>query len=124
MNLLQMLFVPDYDPVTRKTNGEWLEGQFMTMKDNVAKKFEMDSYLELAENLKGVYANNTEIIGSVGVNGVFVKPMPIIDLKLFDKYKPTLFSYIRGFVYVLLIFYNIKQVIWLIRGTSPIGGGK
>lgn len=44
----------------------------------------------------------------------------IIDLSIWDKYLPRLQGYIRGFYGCMIAIYNIKMVLYLIRGNTTI----
>lgn len=43
-----------------------------------------------------------------------------INLSMWDKYMPTIQMYIKGFMYALLVLFNIKMIIWMVRGSTPI----
>lgn len=45
-----------------------------------------------------------------------------VDFSWVSKYKNTWYAWVRGFVFVFLIIYNINQVIKLLRGYNVADG--
>lgn len=50
--------------------------------------------------------------------------IPIVKFSVINPYLPTIHGWIKGVVYVLLVFYNINQVLKLIRCTDYISPGQ
>lgn len=49
--------------------------------------------------------------------------MTIVDWQYLAKYLPTFHFFVRGLVFIYLIWFNYNNVLWLIRGTSPLQSG-
>lgn len=45
-----------------------------------------------------------------------------IDFSWVSKYKNTWYAWVRGFVFIFLIIYNINQIIKLFRGYNVAEG--
>lgn len=97
--LFKLLFVPADD---------FLNDKISSIKEILAKKFNVDTYVELVKALKGYTS------GKLDFNGY-------IDISIWDKKLPTIQSFVRGFFYPLIVLGDIKFLLWLIRGTSPLG---
>lgn len=54
---------------------------------------------------------------------LFGRECVIVDFSSFNKYKTHFQRLISGASEIFFWFYCHNQILWLIRGTSPIGGG-
>ena len=52
----------------------------------------------------------------------FGKTVTFLDVGIWDKYSETFFSFLRGLFSVLLLFFNYKMILFVIRGTHFING--
>lgn len=100
---LKSLFIP---------KDGFFTSNFNDFKDKISIKLGFATYVEMFKSL------SAHVSGSVDFGG-------FIDLSIWDKYLPTLQNYIRGFIYALGLIFNIKMIVWMVRGSTPIeGGGK
>lgn len=113
--LLQNLFVPEEDYFFNKIND---------MKIKISQKIPYQDYVDMFETVKQVESGkdisislNNYKIGNMNVN-----MSKFIDFSWVSKYKNTWYSWVRGFVFVFLIIYNINQVIKLFRGYNVAEG--
>jgi len=108
-DLFTTLFVPSNDYFT---------GTFGSVKEKAMNKFGVHDLNGLNQlNVSESSPNDvsvTLIVSGVSFTG------KIIDMSFIDKYRNTFKAWVGGFIAVLLIIYNYSQVLWLIRGTSPI----
>lgn len=106
---LVALFVPADD---------YFSNQVDSLKTELMEKLPIESAMSIIETLETASAGdmpNVEI-DYMGVHAT------IVNFDLFKKYKPTINSWIRGFMFVLLAFYWIDQLYKMIRGTSLFSG--
>lgn len=83
------------------------------------------NYSDLSELQNLTYAtselvNNSDLSATVNVGGVSVTSN-IINMEYVNSAKSTFHNWISGFIYILLAIYNYTQLLWLIRGSYPIG---
>lgn len=114
-NLFVGLFVPEDDYFTNKIND---------MKYKISQKIPYEDYKNMFETVKQVQAGEDI---SIDLNGYQVGNKKLnfrkfIDFSWVSKYKNTWYSWVRGFVFVFLIIYNINQVIKLFRGYNVADG--
>lgn len=98
-DLFQFLFIP---------KDGFLDTKITTTKEKLAQKFNMETYEQLMNALKSY------VSGKLNFNGY-------IDISMWTEHLPTVKDFIRGFFYPLIIIADVKWIIWLLRGTSPIG---
>lgn len=101
-DMLLGLFVPDPD---------FFKDYFMHLKDMVSKKFGFDNYIEFFESLKGLSSHSPEFGG-------------FINTSIWTPYIDKIHYYIKGFIYALLVIFNVRMIIWTIRGSTPIKDGQ
>lgn len=101
---------------------------FNYLSDSIEGKFGVDT--SIIEDLKGV-ASVSEISSSSPVKDInfTVMGVPVtLKISFVEKIVSTSKSLANGLVIIFLCWFNIRKVIWIIRGTSPIsgtgGGGK
>lgn len=100
---LKELFIPSEN---------YFNDTFTRLKDKFSSKLGFNSYLQLFDSLKSQVSNAPSFGG-------------YINTSMWVKYLPQIHVYIKGFFYCLMIIFNIKQIIWMVRGSTPIeGGGK
>lgn len=99
--LLKDLFIPE---------DGFLEQPLQDLKQKVADKFNMDSFTGLVEGFKECAAEKISIKG-------------FLDVSFIEGYLPDLHVLFRAILYPLIIIADIRFVIWLIRGSTPIAGG-
>lgn len=101
-NLLKSLFIPDTG---------FFSNNFNKLKDLFSTKFGFDNYTSFFEQLKNQVASKPDYQGFINTD---------IWLPYIDK----IHYYIKGFIYALMVIFNIKMLIWLVRGSTPIVDGK
>ena len=109
--------------VERKTN--YFVYNFKDMTNNFSQKFGYEQYTNKLTNLtltsndsNGSSSSSSSVVLDDSIFGGY------ISLDMWKPYLPQLQDYIRGFIYCMLVIYNVKMVQFLIRATSPIKSGK
>lgn len=98
---LKELFIPSPD---------YFSKTFTRLKDKFSAKLGFKTYLQLFDSLKSQVSNAPTFGG-------------YIDTSMWVPYLGQIHAYIKGFFYCLMIIFNIKQIIWMVRGSAPINGG-
>lgn len=114
-DLFISLFVPEDDYFTNKVND---------MKSKISQKIPYQDYVDMFETVKQVESGqdisislNNYKIGNLNFN------IPkFVDFNWVSKYKNTWYAWVRGFVFIFLIIYNVNQVIKLLRGYNVTEG--
>jgi len=101
--LLVSLFVPEQD---------YFNNKFEQIKSKFLDRVGIDT--TGFEELKNVSAEDINGHFEGTVLGVNVK---FIDLSFLEGFLSVLHGIVRGFFYPLLLFYNMDQIYFLIRGT-------
>jgi hypothetical protein len=105
--MLNDLFIPDENYFTTK---------FDEIKSAFLSKMPVDtSSLDSLKSVSDVALTNVQ--GSYLGNSY-----TFIDLSIWTDYLPSVKNIIRGFVYPFLIFFNVNQIYFLIRGKKLFGG--
>ncbi len=109
------LFVPEDDYFSNKIND---------MKNKISQKIPYQDYVDMFETVKQVESGEDI---SINLNGYKIGNMnfnipKFINFSWVSKYKNTWYAWVRGFVFVFLIIYNINQVIKLLRGYNVADG--
>jgi len=55
---------------------------------------------------------------------IFGSNISFVDFSLWTDILPNIHNILRGFIYPLMILFNLDMVYFLIRGTHFLGGGK
>ena len=114
-DLLQWLFVPD---------DEYFSSNIDTLKSSLSAKIPYEDYIDMfgtIENINGGNTSNVNLNGYI-VGGKQFSLNNFINLNWIFQHKETWYSWARGIVFILLIIYNINQIMKLFRGYS-IGEG-
>lgn len=112
-DLLLYLFIPSEDYFTNEID---------RLRACLEEVLPVTAVMTIVENIKTASAGdmpNVEI-DYMGVHAT------IVNFDFFREYKPTINSWVRGFMFVLLAFYWLDQIYKLLRGTtlySGSGGG-
>ena len=114
-DLLQWLFVPD---------DEYFSSNIDNLKSSLSAKIPYDDYIEIFGTIENVESGNTS---NVNLNGYIVggKQFSLNNFINFNwilQYKETWYSWARGIIFILLIIYNINQIMKLFRGYSVSEG--
>lgn len=109
------LFVPEDDYFTNKID---------EMKSKISQKIPYQDYVEMFETVKQVESGEDITIDLNGykVGNININAKKFIDFTWVSKYKNTWYAWVRGFVFIFLIIYNINQVIKLFRGYNVAEG--
>lgn len=114
-NLLQLLFVPDEN---------YFNSNIENLKTSLSSKIPYDDYIEIfgtIENLEGSNTSNVNL-NNYTVGGKQFSINNFIDFGWILQYKENWYSWARGIIFILLIIYNINQIMKLFRGYG-IGEG-
>ena len=103
--LLKSLFVPGDD---------FFSSQFDSLLYDLENKLEYKSYLSLLESIKSINVSDFADI-EVEIMGVRGK---ILDGSVVTKSIRSLHSFIRGAMFIFLLFFNYRMVLFLVRGTA------
>lgn len=109
-DVLVFLFVPEEDFFT---------GKFHEMRENLTAKLGVDtSALESFKNVSGTDLDS-------GFEGtLYGQRVKFVDFSWFDDFKSKFHDLARGFIYPLLVLYNLNQIYFLIRGSYLFGRAK
>ena len=110
--VLTFIFVP---------NEEYFASKFDEIQSNFVNKLEVDtSDLEKLKNVPEINLNNlSEFQGTI-----YGKRVKFVDFTFLNQYKSTFHNLVRGFIFPLLILYNMNQIYFLIRGVNLFGKSK
>lgn len=114
-NLLQWLFVPD---------DNYFNNNIDNLKANLSSKIPYNDYIEMFETIKQVESGediSIDLKGYTVGNNTF-SFNNFIDFSWITQYKETWYSWVRGIIFILLIIYNVNQIMKLFRGYN-IGEG-
>lgn len=111
--LLNFLFVPEEN---------YFSDKFNNLRDSFSSRISYESYISIFSNIQSA-SGNKQI--SIDINGYSLGNLNInkskfIDFSIFDKYKDTYYSWVRGFTFIFLILYIINHWYKLIRGVDLI----
>lgn len=114
-DLLRFLFVPSDNFFDNKIN---------EIKSKISEKIPYQDYIDMFETVKQVQSG--EDIG-IDLNGYKIFGMTFninkfINFSWITKYKTTWYAWVRGITFILLIIYNINQIMKLFRGYN-VGEG-
>ena len=113
--MLKWLFVPDDD---------FFSSNIDNLKSMLSDKIPYEDYLQIFGNVENVNGSSGGSISLNGykINGSTFNSENFIDLGFITKYKDTWYSWTRGVIYILVIIYNINQVMKLFRGYGLTSG--
>ncbi|GFP78558.1 hypothetical protein [Clostridium fungisolvens] len=109
-NLLVSLFVP---------SDNYFTNNFNSLKDSVSSKFGNSDLNELKQLGQVGGSVSTSMTADLKVGGVSFTGK-VVDFSWIDKYIDTIHGWVAGLMGIMLLIYNYSQILWLIRGTSPI----
>lgn len=115
--LLTFLFVP---------SDGFMDTKIGELQSLLEQKLSLDSYNEFINIIKTATAGN---MPNISIN-LFGATLTLIDFKYFADNKDTLHDFVRGFMFMFLIFYNMRNAYKLMRadeianGSGTNGGGK
>ncbi len=94
------------------------------MKYKVSQKIPYEDYKNMFETVKQVQSGEDI---TIDLNGYQVGSKKLnfdrfVDFSWVSRYKNTWYAWVRGFVFVFLIIYNINQIIKLFRGYNVADG--
>lgn len=114
-NLLQLLFVPDEN---------YFNSNIENLKTSLSSKIPYDDYIEIFGTIENVEGSNTSNVNlnNYTVGGKQFSINNFIDFGWILQYKENWYSWARGIIFILLIIYNINQIMKLFKGYG-IGEG-
>lgn len=108
-DMLYYLFVPEE---------EYFLTKFNEIKSNFTNKLGVDvSELEKLKNVSEVDLNNLSFFEGT----IFGKRVKFVDFTFLNQFKTRFHNLARGFIYPLLILYNLNQIYFLVRGANLFG---
>ncbi|MCR1868964.1 hypothetical protein NSA22_00785 [Longicatena caecimuris] len=116
-DLLKALFVPSDD---------YFDSQFNMLSKTLGTRVKTQDYEELLASLQVATRASTLPDMTTTIMG---QQLTIVDMSWYSDYQTTIYGWVRGVMFVLLLFYNINQVYKLIRrdtlqnGSSGSQGG-
>jgi len=118
IDFLKEFFIPEKDVLTN---------EFISIKDAFTAKYPTADlkFMEDLTNTQSAQLRSTSIdsitVGDVtiGINTSFILNK---FYSIWGNYKTTFQSWISGFMYLLLGIYNYNQLLYALRGTTPIYG--
>ena len=113
--MIQWLFVPDDD---------YFSSNIDTLKSSLSEKIPYEDYINIFGSIENVESGNTSNVNLNGytVGGKNFSLNNFINLNWILQYKETWYSWARGIIFILLIIYNINQIMKLFRGYN-VGEG-
>lgn len=109
---IEYLFVP---------NEEYFAEKFDVIKTDFNNKIGVDG--AVIEQLGNVSAES--LVGLSDFQGMmYGKQVQFMNLDWLNSYLPRLHNLARGFIFPLLVFYNLNQVYLLVRGVNLYGTGQ
>lgn len=116
-NLLQWLFVPSQD---------YFSSNFGEIKETLQAKLGYQAYIDIFGTLEDITSNGSTVIelNNYQVGNLNINMNNFINFNNIVKYRDTWYGWVRGFMFVALIIYNINQIYKLIRGTNLADGQK
>lgn len=116
-NLFIYIFVPE---------DGYFDGIFEDLKTKFNNKIPYNDYIETLDNLDDVEVDGIHESISINnyqiSNNLSVSKDKWIDLSIFNQYKERWYVWTRVVIYILLIIYNVNEVIKLFRGASAVSG--
>jgi len=114
-DLFVSLFVPEEDYFSQKIDN---------IKYKISQKIPYEDYINMFETVKQVQSGEDI---SIDLNGYQVGSKKLdfskfIDFSWVSRYKNTWYAWVRGFIFVFLIIYNINQIMKLFRGYNVAEG--
>ncbi len=120
INGLKELFIPDI---------ENMKVSFQEFIDYMTSKFGFNDLIETLQGLVGSVSEDGSSVGAADVSETFVynfgdETMSLkFSIPFSDFYtsnvKNTVGGFLKGIFFLLLIFYNLSEIYFLIRGTRP-----
>ena len=110
---IKSIFIPDYDVIQDK---------FYSFLDELKMKFSFNT--DFFESILSGEQPVTDIEGDYNVPGVGEFHLTFFDSKYFVDGVTFFRPFIRGFLVLLMAFYNIKMVLSFIRQDAGIVTGK
>lgn len=103
---------------------DYFDNQVNDIKLKISEKIPYYDYVQMFGTLEQVTSGDDISVGISGyeVGGQHFSDSDFIDFGFITRYKDIWFSWVRGFVFVFLIIYNINQVIKLFRGYNVADG--
>lgn len=90
------------------------------------EKIPYQDYINTLESMQNIEVDS--ITESIDLDNYYISDSltisqdKFIDFSIFEKYKNVWYTWIRVVIYIMLIIYNINQVIVLFRGASAVSG--
>lgn len=114
--LLKWLFVP---------SDGYFDNIVDDMKYSISQKIPYQDYIDMFETVQQVEGEGNISVGLNNYNfgnGLTYNNEKFIDFSWVTKYRDTWYAWTRGIIFILLIIYNINQIMKLFRGYNIASG--
>ena len=115
-NLLKFLFVPSDGFFSNKIDN---------LKLKLSERLPYEDYVNMFETVKQVSSGDSISVGLNNYNfgnGLTYDNNKFVDFSWITNYKETWYMWVRGVIFILLIIYNLNQIMKVLRGYN-IGDG-
>lgn len=114
-NLLKWLFVP---------SDNFFNNKVEQIEYNISQKIPYQDYINMFETIKQVDSGKDITIGlnNYNIGGLNFNMSNFINFSWVTGFKETWYSWVRGIIFILLIIYNINQIMKLFRGYNVAEG--
>lgn len=115
-NLLHNLFIPKDD---------FFSSHIDDIKYKILQKIPYQDYIDMFETIKQVKEDGNLSVSLENYdfgNGLTYNNKKFIDFSFISKYKNIWHAWVRGFIFIFLIIYNINQIMKLFRGYNVAEG--
>lgn len=114
-DLFKFLFVP---------SDNYFQNNVDELKSKISEKIPYQDYIDMFETVKQVESGEDISIDLNGyqVAGTTYNAKKFIDFSWVTRYKDNWYSWARGIIFILLIIYNVNQIMKLFRGYN-VGEG-
>ena len=112
-DLLKNLFVP---------SDNFFSDNVDNLKSEISQKMPYSDYLKIFGSIENVSAEDNSI--SINMpeykisDNLTIKQDKFIDFSFVTKYREVWYSWVRGFVLIFLVIYNLNQISKLLRGVN------
>lgn len=111
LEFLKNIFVP---------GDNYFVDNYNSLNSSMSGKLGIDT--GIFESLKGNASMNTYADPNFSYSFTVMGVPVTVDYSFITKIRNVTIGFSNGLMVIFLCWYNIKKVIWIIRGTSPIEG--
>ena len=104
-DLMIWLFVPD-----NNFFNDWGNN----FKNSLHERLPYDIYTDFLEDIKTIKSSKLEDVTIT----IYGQEVVVLPFSIYYKYEKKIDGFISGFMMIMLVFYNLNQMYFLIRGTK------